>query len=173
MIGIHYIIVVFIKYRYAMNFREKGYTMDKIFHVLSQLQCPSSYKDWDEDDDFKDSYEKKFKNVLLEMKYQIFLFTTEHMLMCIPVWILSYSITMRNSYLTKFFPLLEEEWATTKLAYALSALCPIFFILLSCAQYGLFLLYHKHGHPWSKILFSNEKSSKKVINLSMIYQRQI
>jgi len=134
-------------------------TADKIFHVLSQLQWPSSYKDWDEDDDSEEGYKDKFKKVLQEMKCLLVLFTTEHILMCIPMWILSYSIATRNIYLSKYFSIIEEEMGATNLAYTLSACCPVFFIATSCAQYGLFVLYHKRGHPWSKLLFPVEETA--------------
>ncbi len=160
MIGIHYIIVVLIKYRYAVNFRKKGCIIDKIFHVLSQLQCPSSYKDWDEDDESEETYEPNFVKILLEMKYLLIVFTLEHIFMCIPIWILSYNITIRNIYLNEYFPMLEEELFSTKLAYILSAICPVLFIATSFAQYSLFVMYHRKGHPWSKILFPDVEKIK-------------
>ena len=38
-------------------------------------------------------------------------------------------------------------------AYALAILSPIFFVSISVLQFWLFKLYHRMGHPWSRILF--------------------
>ncbi len=56
--------------------------------------------------------------------------------------------------------MLKEEMAATKHAYTLSVLSPILFLAIPYAQYMLFVLYHKKGHPWSKILFPDEEKVK-------------
>ena len=158
----HYICVTFLKYRFSINFRGRNKLKDKIFHVLTQLHCPSSYTDWDEVED--SDYEENFRKVEKEMKLLIFLFTVEHILMCLPLWILSYGITLRNDYLTQYFPMIEEERNATALAHTLSVVCPFFFAAVGWFQFQLFLAYHKNGHPWAKILFAKKTKKKSAQN---------
>jgi hypothetical protein len=159
LIAIHYINVTIIKYRFSINFGKRKQLTDKIFHVLTQLHSPSNYTDWDETED--STYEENWKKVKKEMKSLILLFTVEHILMCIPLWILSYSISVRNQYLAQYFPMLEEEKNATELGYTLSVLCPLVFAAFGYFQFQLFLIYHKHAHPWSEILFPKETKENR------------
>ena len=102
-------------------------------------------------EDAKRNYEK-VKN---EMKALLVLFVAEHLLMCVPIWILSYNIYQRNIYLDEYFPQLDEEIWSTTLAYTLSTVSPIILIIVPFVQYGLFVLYNKYGHPWRRLLQEN------------------
>jgi len=119
------------------------------------MLSPKISKDWDVDistiKDAKLNYEKAKS----EMRNLVILFAAEHLLMCIPIWILSYNIYYRNIYLDEFFPQLDEEIWSTKLSYILSIAGPVIFLLIPFVQYHLFILYNKYGHPWRKLLEEN------------------
>ena len=113
---------------------------------------PKVYQDWDVGISTIADVKRNFEKVKKEMRVMVVLFAAEHLLMCVPIWILSYNIYKRNIYLDEYFPQLDEEIWSTKLAYSLSIISPIIFILVPFAQYGLFILYNKFGHPWGKLL---------------------
>ena len=83
------------------------------------------------------------------------LFMIGDLLLCAPIWLLSYNIYNRNVFLYEFFPPNEKEIISTKISYILSFACPIFFIIAPLLQYGLFILYNRFGHPWCELLQSN------------------
>ena len=151
LVVIHFIAVFVVKYYFAMNFRPKTERFAKFYHILNQIMCPTSYKDWDEEIKTIEDVKMNWKQVSKEMKVLLGLFACEHIILCFPIWILSYNIYKRNLYLDSFFPQVQEEHWSTTLAYSLSVLCPIAYMIVPFFQYGLFLLYHKFGHPWSQI----------------------
>jgi hypothetical protein len=95
------------------------------------------------------------------MKLLTALLALEHLTLCGPIFILSSKIGQRNYEIFNFFPPVLEEQISTKVSYALSIAFPLFYFVLPFIQYGLFLAYHKFGHPWSKIL--NTKTKKSLI----------
>ena len=99
------------------------------------------------------------------MKMMLLLFALEHLFLCFPILILCFNIFRRNSYLDEFFPQVNEERRSTYLAYSLLMTCPLVFVVLQILQYRLFLLYSKHGHPWSRIL--DPKDPKKGYKLTL------
>jgi len=156
----HYIVIFMAKYFFALKFKTRASVFAKFYHILNQITCPTSYKDWDEEIKTMDDVRENWRQVSLEMKVLLALFAIEHLVMCIPIWILSYNIYNRNLFLDEFFPQLpEEQWSTT-LAYAMSIICPILFLIVPFIQYGLFLVYHKYGHPWS-VIFNGQFEEQK------------
>ena len=91
----------------------------------------------------------------------------------VTVWILSYNIYQRNIFLDEYFPQVMEEIKSTTLAYTLSIVCPAVFIIAPFVQYGLFLLYHKYGHPWSEILNSQTHVKKSMEESSREEQNRL
>ena len=148
----HFILTAIIKYHTAINFRSKNSKLEKILHLITQTTCPLSYTDWDESINSNTEVEKNWKKVNTEMKCMLGLFCIEHIIMTIPLWILSYNIYLRNQYLDEYFPQVMEEKRSTLFAYTLSILCPIVFVILMFLKYQIILLYHRCGHPWSIIL---------------------
>ena len=114
--------------------------------------CPMPYMDWDDEIESQKDVEENWKAVSREMKILLGLFSLEHIMLCIPMWILSYNISKRNIFLDEFFPQVVEEQRATFLANSLSIICPIVYVIVPFFQYGLFVMYNKYGHPWSSIL---------------------
>ncbi len=152
LIPIHFTVIFIIKLCVSINFESKSSMSMKLFHILTQLTCPTIYHDWDEHISNVEDMNKNWMQVCKEMKILFALFTFEHIMLCIPLWILSYKISLRNNYLDDTFPQVIEEQRSTTLAYWLSVVFPTIYILIPFIQYGLFVIYHKHGHPWSRIL---------------------
>jgi len=150
LIFVHYVCVIVVKYLTALKFKDRKDLTDKIFHVLTQLIYPTTYKDWDECGD--DEVTSNWNQNCLEMKLMSALFALEHLILCGPIFILTSKILERNSVMDGYFPLVLEEQDSTTMALKLSIAFPIFYILLPVIQYMLFVAFHKYGHPWSSIL---------------------
>ena len=151
----HFGMILVTKYSLAINFKEKKNVFKKIFHILIQLFCPKIYQDWDEHVSTVDEAIKNYERVKKEFKAMLALFMIGDLLLCAPIWLLSYNIYNRNVFLYEFFPPNEKEIISTKISYILSFACPIFFIIAPLLQYGLFILYNRFGHPWCELLQSN------------------
>ena len=52
-------------------------------------------------------------------------------------------------------------------AYTLAIVAPITFILVAFLQYWIFHLYHKFGHPWSRILYPETDDIMRRENMSV------
>ena len=106
LIPVHYLMVFACKFCFAIDFKKKGNVTQKLFHILTHLVCPITFKDWDEIAGFGDVVENKknLAKVLKEMKYLQTLFAVEHIALCTPVFILASSIYNRNQYLNEYFP---------------------------------------------------------------------
>ena len=50
---------------------------------------------------------------------------------------------------------------STRNAYILATVCPAAFIGSAFLQLWIFRLYHKFGHPWSRIIYPDNDSTKK------------
>ncbi len=83
---------------------------DKFLHMLNQYICPSIYEDWDER---SGEPEINLKKVLKEMKLTLALFAIENVILCTPIFLLTYSISVRNQYLDEYFPQVDEEKYST------------------------------------------------------------
>ena len=166
LIVLHYACLVVIKYFTALNFKGKKSLMTKFYHVLTQLVYPSNFQDWDESDDPEEIRSSWFKNCR-EMKLLCFLFAIEHLVLCGPIFILNYTIRQRNADLQNTFAPVLEETISTRNCWLLSVILPVFYILLPFLQYGLYLAFHKVGHPWAKILnYQLKKPQKPDLNVS-------
>ena len=157
LVFLHYLCLTLVKYFAAIGFKGRSDLTKKIFHILTQLVFPVNYKDWDDLDDC--NILENFSKVCFEKKLLVALFAVEHLVLCVPMFILSSNIGRRNSKMENFFPQVMEEKTSTSVAYSLSVFFPIFYCLLPFAQYYIFLAYNKFGHPWSKILNSQIKKS--------------
>jgi hypothetical protein len=149
---LHYLAVAAIKLKFVYGFKSRNNLAEKLFHVLTHLYCPSSYRDWDEDLMDLSDVKESWKRVKKEMKILLLLFALENVLLCIPMFILSWTIAERNLFLDQYFPQVTEESYSTFFVHTVSAILPFLFICLPFAQYLLFVMYNKFGHPWSKIL---------------------
>jgi len=92
------------------------------------------------------------------------LFATEHVLMCIPVWILSYNISRRNLVIHENFKIHPAEELSTTVAYTMSVVGPIFFTLTAIFQYRLFEKTQKMSQIWSVVNrpYDGEKVVKEI-----------
>jgi len=159
-IAFHFVVVFCIKHFLGFGFSQKnsGKAIDKILNVAAQFAIPLPFKDWDDEvkdneiSDFKINWEK----VRREMKALLLLFTIENIFLLIPLFILNFTITIRNKFLDEKFPQLPEEQFSTNLVLSLVVTMPFVYVLAPFIQYFLFILYNKHGHPWSDI-FKMEK----------------
>ena len=149
---IHNIIVLTLKLFFSSNFSDSSNLARKLYNVVTNMFSPKIYQDWDVGISTLADVKRNFEKVKKEMRAMLVLFAAEHLLMCVPIWILSYNIYKRNIYLDEYFPQLDEEIWSTKLAYSLSVTSPFIFIFVPFAQYSLFILYNKFGHPWGKLL---------------------
>jgi len=149
---IHLIVTGVIKYLFVSKFQSFRLFFKKFYHILMNFTCPISYMDWDDEIVSNKDVENNWREVAKEMKILLGLFSLEHILLCVPMWILSYNISQRNIFLDEFFPQVVEEQKATYLANTLSIMCPIVFVIVPFLQYELFVLYNKYGHPWSAIL---------------------
>jgi hypothetical protein len=157
LIFLHYFCLTLVKYFSAIGFKSRNDLTKKIFHVMTQLVFPANYKDWDDLDDSE--ILQNFSKVCFEKKLLVGLFAVENLILCIPMFILSSNIGQRNSEMEEFFPQVIEEKVSTRVAYTLSVVFPIFYSVLPFLQYYIFICYNKFGHPWSKILNSELKKS--------------
>ena len=151
-VPVHQFLIFIVKCFYANNFLSRKNMLLKLFNVINQQFCPKIYQDWDENASNLEEVRKNYGDVKKEMKVLLTLFAVENILLCTPMIMLSVKIYERNKYLDEFFPQLDEEIWSTKLAYSLSAVCPIFFCVTPFFQYWLFLLYNNYGHPWAILL---------------------
>jgi hypothetical protein len=160
--ALHLVTVYCIKHYIGFGFshRNSRKLLEKMLNVVSQFAIPLPLTDWDDDEEVKDNassdFKSNWKKVSREMKALLLLFTIENIFLLIPLFILNYTITKRNEFLDEKFPQLPEEQFSTNLVFALIASMPILYIVAPFIQYYLFVLYNKHGHPWSKI-FKMEK----------------
>jgi hypothetical protein len=69
------------------------------------------------------------------MKLLLLLFAIEHLIFCIPIFILSNSIAKRNEFLDENFSPVDEEHQATLTAYSLSVVGPILFIVVPLIQF--------------------------------------
>ena len=149
--------VAAVKFNFAIGFRGKQRPVRKVLHVLSHLLMPLTFKDWDEvKATVPQDFNVSFQSVFREMKHLTILSTAFHLFLCCPLWVLSYSVGIRNEYLEEFFPMIEEERAATRLINVLASVCPLLFVGAGCFEYGLFVLYHRFGHPWAKIVHGED-----------------
>jgi len=160
--ALHLVTVYCIKHYIGFGFshRNSRKLLEKMLNVVSQFAIPLPLTDWDDDEEVKDNassdFKSNWKKVSREMKALLLLFTIENIFLLIPLFILNYTITKRNEFLDEKFPQLPEEQFSTNLVLALIATMPILYTVAPFIQYYLFVLYNKHGHPWSKI-FKMEK----------------
>jgi hypothetical protein len=154
---LHYLAVAAIKLNFVYGFKSRNNLAVKLFHVLTHLYCPSSYRDWDDDLLNSSDVNKNWKRVKKEMKILLLLFALENFLLCIPMFILSWTIAERNLFLDQYFPQVAEEIYCTRLVHSVSVILPVLFFCLSFVQYFFFVMYNKFGHPWSNILRPKSK----------------
>jgi len=150
----HFVAVFVIKQVNAIGFSSNKKFCEKVLDVLAQAVVPTNYRDWDEDENFAENWRK----IDLEMKCLLILFTFENICMLTPLAILFYSVHKRNEFLYEYFPPLKEEVTSTNLISRLLISMPILFLAFPFFQYFLFITYHRHGHPWSKIFVSSLES---------------
>ena len=165
---LHIIFTALIKRSTTINFISNKSKLEKMLHLITQITCPLSYPDWDEGIKSEEDANKNWKKVTTQMKYMLSLFCTEHIIMTIPIWILSYNIYIRNQYLDVYFPQVIEEQRSTVIACTLSILLPIVYIIIMFVKYQIFVLYHRHGHPWSMILkaLGNPEAYNRIVGLA-------
>ena len=166
MILLHYLSIFLIKKVFSRTFTSEKGKIKQLFHIFSQSTIPSPYTDWDEGAVTAIEVDTNWHLVTREIKATLLLFTIEHIIMCIPVAILSYNISQRNEYLMDFFSILPEEKKATTLSYTLATLGPIAFALLPLIQYWLFKMFNKYGHPWRCLLNSKENPLVKKNSVS-------
>ena len=152
---LHQMIIFVAKCFFTSNFLSEKNFFLKLFNIISQQLCPKVLRDWDDIALNMDDIRKNFANVKKEMKALLIIFAVENMFLCVPIMMLSFKIYERNQYLDEFFPQLDEEIWSTKLAYSLSVVGPLFFLVIPFFQYWLFLMYNKHWHPWAMLLQEN------------------
>lgn len=97
LIGIifHFIVVYTIKHFFGLGFSRQSSVkvLDKVLNVIDQLVIPSTFKDWDdEDEDENEDFKEIWKKVSREMKSLLLLFSIENILLLIPLFILMQSI---------------------------------------------------------------------------------
>jgi hypothetical protein len=161
-IFIHFVLVMIVKCIFSLPSRKKGSFLLNIFHLLTQLHCPTLTHDWDEEVTLPRDARNNLNKVRVEMKALLALFTVEHILMCVPMWILSFNIYKRNIFLDNSFPQVLEEKTATSLAYTLAVICPLLYLFIPCLQFEIFNCYNLYGHPWSKLLHpENENVERK------------
>ena len=101
----HFLMTTVMKYCYAIElYSRKDSVSKKIYHIFAHLIFPSSYKDWDEEVSSVEDVKTNWGKVSKEMKLILALFAFEHIIMCTPIWILSYNISVRNRYSIVYFP---------------------------------------------------------------------
>ena len=152
---LHQMIIFVAKCFFTSNFLSEKNFFLKLFNIISQQLCPKVLRDWDDIALNMDDIRKNFANVKKEMKALLIIFAVENVFLCVPIMMLSFKIYERNQYLDEFFPQLDEEIWSTKLAYSLSVVGPLFFLVIPFFQYWLFLMYNKHWHPWAMLLQEN------------------
>ncbi len=120
------------------------------------LIAPPLFLDWEE------MYRHKrtstisqcwIKNILL-LTASITLYAIEHVVSCIPLYLLKHLIDLRAEAMSgEGFPLLPEEAQSIWLINAmLLSIVTASCLIMPVLQLILALLYFKHGHAWSRVL---------------------
>ena len=121
----------------------------RISHVVSNFVYPRSLCKWDESE--SSTFSDAWVDYQTEMLHLLLLFAFEHLLMCIPMWVLAWNVTSRNAFLDDKFPQLPEELVSTANVICLSIVPPIIFVVAPFLQWTILLAYFYFGHPWKTI----------------------
>ncbi len=132
------------------------------WHFLYSSVCPPLFIDWE------DIYLRGEGALTVEQSWTrsksricafVALFALEHLLLCLPLLLLKFSLAKRSqSMLSVPLPLLPEEEASVALVDGLllgSVL--LFALILPLFQLALALIYFRFGHAWSRVLNASKK----------------
>jgi len=102
----------------------------------------------------------EFSKVCKEMKVLLILFTIEHVILCIPMFILSFNIYQRNDYLYNVYPFppLPSEERATLTAYSLAIISPILFVAIPFLQVNLIHYFNTFNYLFTSRNFSMDSS---------------
>eukprot|EP00092_Neocalanus_flemingeri_P028074 GFUD01030481.1.p1 GENE.GFUD01030481.1~~GFUD01030481.1.p1 ORF type:complete len:932 (-),score=145.52 GFUD01030481.1:109-2904(-) len=134
----------------------------RFLYILNTLVCPPQCLEWDEFKERQGSFGENWQKTKLDILSIHALYFSEHVLLCLPIFILNSKISVRNSFHTNWFSILQMERTSTQVAALLGA-APAAFAILTCLQVALLYLYYKVGHPWQGIWnLEQNRTSKKM-----------
>ena len=147
----HILLTVLVKSKFHRKFTRLTNFPSKIVHLISQSTKPSIYLELN-DLMLKTGQEVTKSLISMKKEYSLMtlLFIMEHLLMCVPIWILHFQIYERTQYLEKYFPPLEKEIASYNVVAWLTVIMPVFFIISGYLQMFLFKFFYQSAHPWSQ-----------------------
>ncbi|TRY62730.1 hypothetical protein TCAL_16595 [Tigriopus californicus] len=133
-------------------FRKSSGRSKKLLHIVSCLNFPSIFEDWDEKcSENVQEYDDRWKNVWFEHQLMIFFHGAINVLNCVPTVFCSVQILCRHQYLLQsWFQPTQEEHSAMIVAWIL-VFSPIYMLVLAYLQRKIILVYYKSGHPWSRI----------------------
>ena len=162
MVVVHFCLVFVTKTLTNMKFKRDRASIQKFIHLLSNTVTFMPYNEWDDDLDSFSSFKDAWRRTCLENFLMNALIGVENALLCTPIWILLFRIARHEEkYLMKdFLPIMEEQLSRYRVTL-LGITAPIFFVVIAPSlQCFLTYLYHRNGHPWSRI-FKEEVKKRR------------
>jgi len=167
--------------KFSKKIRTEKSLSAKMFHILSLPITISPFKDFDEcamEMTLTKDNESAFKENMITLKQSLkkelgsllILSGLANILLCIPLWLLSVNIALRNNFLDDYFHPLSEEAESTKMAIKLTWTSVALCLLTPLAQTALLWLYYEYGHPWCLVWRNLKKNTKLKETLEMDFK---
>lgn len=146
------LVLYIVKQSLMPAFKRSSGRSKKLLHIVSCLNFPSIFEDWDEQnsEDVKE-YDIRWQNVWYEHQVMIYFHCAVNVFNCLPTVFCSFVILWRHCYLSQsWFQPTEEEHKAMVAAWIL-VFSPIYMMVLAFLQRQILLVYYQKGHPWSRI----------------------
>ena len=142
----------------------------KFFHTLANFASPLVFQDWDEqyDNETGNNFPALWSATRNEFWALHFLFLIENLLLCIPLWMLNYSIGKRNEHLSQYLPPVENELYSTDRVFTFAWAVPLTIALSAIASHALLYAYYYYCHPWSALFQQEMERFKGKMNCCQI-----
>ena len=147
-----FLIMLTKRFANPMAFKRQN-LLQKFTHALENCQIPAPTEDWDDEFGPKaDDYVKAQMKVRLEMGLTLLVNLVTHLMMTIPMMILTWNICQRHELLENSIGTFPEEQEAYRLSVAISIMTPIILILSTFFQYWSYNLYNQTYHPFIDLI---------------------
>ena len=86
LLGIHFILVMTAKINTSSEFRKRGHYVNKIIHIIENLNYATPFSDWDEGDHTIQEFRARFRSTCREMTAIFFINIVITFVMLVPIW---------------------------------------------------------------------------------------
>ena len=86
LLTVHFLLVLLIKIITSAKFREKGHIVNKIIHIIENINYATPFDDWDKGEHSIDEFRKRFRATCIEMAATFCINILSTMVMMIPLW---------------------------------------------------------------------------------------